>query len=113
MHRHQASLEEVITPGLVVFYDFDNGSGMYAEASASHTFEMNPKVEFTPTLNLGYNHEYFRDNSSFSHVELKLPLSINPRDWFNVTVTFAYSKSLYEEDTEDVFYAVMSASATF
>ena len=76
--------------GLLV-HDFRSGKGQYLEAS--YAAPASQKFPVAIRFALGYNNHYFRQTSSFSHLEgkVQLPLSIAG---FSVTPSFTYVKAL-------------------
>lgn len=81
-----------LSPHLALVRDVHLTTGNYAELGIEDSF----KVRGQPVdwkLNLGYNDEYFTDDSGFSHLELKLGTSFG-EGRVKIGTTFQYSEPL-------------------
>ena len=66
-----------LKPSIFLYRDLDYLTGTYIEASVANNFKLG-KINLEEKLILAYNHNYFIDNSGFSHINasLSLPLKI-------------------------------------
>jgi len=106
-----ATLEKLLKPSLKLFFDYDEGSGIYGEFSMSHYFDLG-KVDVSASVSLGFNHKYFRENTGFSHTALNLTMPVEIAEGINVVPKITYSKSLDEEEVKDQFYGGISLDMT-
>lgn len=107
-----ASLDKLLQPGVKICWDFDDGKGVYAEASIGHSVTKK-KLTASAKTKLGYNHKYYREGTSFSHIEPSLSLTIEPKkDVLSITPSANYSKSL-NKDFKDIFYAGLNVDMKF
>jgi hypothetical protein len=70
----QASLEHWLGPRLELAWDFEEGSGRYAELALGPTLPLTPALSLQPAVALGYNDRLFLDESRFSHLQPSLAL---------------------------------------
>jgi hypothetical protein len=127
-----AGYDTLLKPSLTVYYDFDEGNGVFVVASVGHSLEVAKGVN----LNLGAYASYNINNkvmgldknsddfSNFYNAELSASLNIPV--WKSITVTpkVAYSfplsndaedaiQSLSDDGDKDIFYGGMNVTLSF
>ncbi|GAF98055.1 unnamed protein product, partial [marine sediment metagenome] len=74
-----ASLDGLLQPSLKIFHDIDDISGTYIEGTLSHDFDING-FPLSVTALLAYNDHFLREESGFSHAELKFAVPLRITD---------------------------------
>lgn len=88
------------TPSLKVFYDFDEGKGIYGELGVEKSVDIGA-VKVAVSATLGYNCHYFRADSGISHGEVKAGISISIGENVTVTPYFRFSEAIDKKDFKD------------
>ena len=105
------SLDALLSPSLIVYYDFDQGDGMYYEAAIAHSFSLG-----VPVLSLGgsvgYNDGQWAYESSFSAALLSVALDVPVTKALTWNATAAVSVAL-DSQYEDEFYGGTGLSLGF
>lgn len=100
------SLDVLLSPGLTLYYDVDDGDGLYVELGASY-----PIMILSLDLSLGYNAGQWTEDSSLSVLGLGLsaaipagPLEITPLVFAQVALDDQYKTS--DGDSVDGFVSL-------
>lgn len=105
------SLDTLLSPSLTVYYDFEQGDGMYYEAAIAHSFSLG-----APVLSLGgsvgYNDGQWGYESSFSAAGLSVGLDVPVTKALTWNATAAVSLAL-DSQYEDEFYGGVGLSVGF
>ncbi|MFC1752569.1 hypothetical protein ACFL96_04150 [Thermoproteota archaeon] len=83
------------------YHDFVDGKGNLVLASLGKGFKIED-IYMTPSITLGYNDHYFRQETGFSHAKIGVDFSIPAGDW-TVTPFFNHQIAL-SDDFEDITY---------
>ena len=105
-----ASLDQLLKPTLKAFHDFKDIKGTYLEGTLSHDFK---KVPLSITTLLAYNDHFLREESGFSHVELKLSTHINLTDKITVSPSLNHSHAFDKTNLENLTYSGVSVNVNF
>jgi hypothetical protein len=98
-----------LNPSVKVFQDVHAGSGTYVNLGVSQTFELPHGSSLTPAFNVGYNHEQWVDDSTWSDATWSAKLTVPtpvPRLWLSGTL--AFTKGLNEAIFQDTFWGGVS-----
>jgi hypothetical protein len=107
-----ASLDTPAKPSLKVFRDIDDIKGTYIEAILSHDFDIKG-VPLSVAAMLAYNDHFLREESGFSHADLKLAAPLKLTDRLVITPNIRYSHALEKTHFEGMVYGGVSVETRF
>lgn len=105
------SLDTLLSPSLIVYYDFEQGDGMYYEAAVAHGFSLGG-AELSLGGSVGYNDGQWGYDSSFSAALLSVGLDVPVTKALTWNTTAAVSLAL-DSQYEDEFYGGTGLSVAF
>lgn len=102
------SLDTLLSPSLIAYYDFEQGDGMYYEAAIAHSFSLG-----APVLSLGgsvgYNDGQWGYESSFSAALLSVGLDVPVTKGLTWGASAAASVALDSQYDNEVFFGTSIA----
>lgn len=97
-----------LNPTIIAVKDLDESKGKYIEPSVSHQIR-----NLNLSAKLGYNDEYFREKSGFSHLESTVSYKINPTENTTIEPFISHSESFDKSFLEDETYGGIRTSINF
>ncbi len=91
------------THSLKIYHDFGKGKGSCGELSVGSDIGTG-RYNFSASVLLGYNDHYFRENSGFSHTEIRLFRQFKLSERSLLTPFIGFSKALQRNDFHNELY---------
>ena len=124
--------DTILKPTLAVYYDFDEGNGVFIVASVGHSFEVAKGINWNLGASAGYNINnkvmgFDKDGDEFSNFyNAEFSTSLNIPAWKAISITpkFAYSlplsndareaiKNISDDGDKEIFYGGINITLSF
>lgn len=93
----------LLTPGIGVYYDFDEANGVYVNPTVEHTFELCGPLSLTFSGGIGWGNRNFNEynmglyENGFTDATAELYLEYQPMDWLGTGPFVAWTQVLDHE----------------